>query len=249
MRITKLTRWSWLLAQQGGALPHRRRTRGSVLGGASGFQCTASKIRTSLPVDQCRPILEVVPYRTAGERAVAFLVVLQDSNVLRPRSERACRWTTAVPFLIKIPTFIDLGEKEPSTSWEASHQVSGLMRITKLTRWSWLLAQQGGALPHRRRTRGSVLGGASGFQFKIPTFIDLGEKEPSTSWEASHQVSGLMRITKLTRWSWLLAQQGGALPHRRRTRGSVLGGASGFQCTASKIRTSLPVDHCRPILE
>ena len=80
-------------------------------------------------------------------------------------------------------------------------------------------------------------------------FIDLGEKEPSTSWEARHQVSGLMRITKLTRRSWLLAQQGGALPHRRRTRGSVRGGASGFQCTASKIRTSLPADHCRPILE
>jgi hypothetical protein len=30
------------------------------------------------------------------------------------------------------------------------------MRITKLTRRSWLLAQQGGALPHRRRTCGSV---------------------------------------------------------------------------------------------
>ncbi|KAL0293371.1 UNVERIFIED_CONTAM: NADH dehydrogenase [ubiquinone] iron-sulfur protein 2 [Sesamum calycinum] len=48
--------------------------------------------------------------------------------------------------------------------------------------------------------------------------------------EARHQVSGLMRITKLTRRSWLLAQEGGALPHRRRTRGSVRGGASGFQC-------------------
>ncbi|KAL0386788.1 UNVERIFIED_CONTAM: NADH dehydrogenase [ubiquinone] iron-sulfur protein 2 [Sesamum latifolium] len=82
-----------------------------------------------------------------------------------------------------------------------------------------------------------------------PFFIDLGEKETSTSWEARHQVSGLMRITKLTRRSWLLAQEGGALPHRRRTRGSVRGGASGFQCTASKIRTSLPADHCRPILE
>ncbi|GLT77472.1 hypothetical protein SLA2020_490520 [Shorea laevis] len=86
-------------------------------------------------------------------------------------------------------------------------------------------------------------------QLTSPVFIDLGEKEPSTSWEARHQVSGLMRITKLTRRSWLLAQQGGALPHRRRTRGSVRGGASGFQCTASKIRTSLPADHCRPILE
>ncbi|GER45592.1 NADH dehydrogenase subunit 7 [Striga asiatica] len=82
-----------------------------------------------------------------------------------------------------------------------------------------------------------------------PFFIDLGEKERSTSWEARHQVSGLMRITKLTRRSWLLAQEGGALPHRRWTRGSVRGGASGFQCTASKIRTSLPADHCRPILE
>ncbi|KAK8505521.1 hypothetical protein V6N12_075863 [Hibiscus sabdariffa] len=77
----------------------------------------------------------------------------------------------------------------------------------------------------------------------------LWEKESSTSWEVRHQVSGLMRITKLTRRSWLLAQQGGALPYRRRTRGSVHGGASGFQCTASKIRTSLSTDHCHPILE
>ncbi|PHT51435.1 hypothetical protein CQW23_11182 [Capsicum baccatum] len=82
-----------------------------------------------------------------------------------------------------------------------------------------------------------------------PFFIDLEEKEPSTSWEARHRVSGLMRITKLARQSWLLAQQGGALPHRRRKRGSVRGGASGFQCIASKIRTSLPAEHCRPILE
>nr|GEW75835.1 hypothetical protein [Tanacetum cinerariifolium] len=37
-----------------------------------------------------------------GGRAVAFVVVLQDSNVLRPRSERACRWTTAVPFLSEL---------------------------------------------------------------------------------------------------------------------------------------------------
>jgi len=44
----------------------------------------------------------VVPYRTAGGRAVAFVVVLQDSNVLRPRSERACRRTTAVPFLSEL---------------------------------------------------------------------------------------------------------------------------------------------------
>ncbi|TXG46223.1 hypothetical protein EZV62_028254 [Acer yangbiense] len=66
-------------------------------------------------------------------------------------------------------------------------------------------------------------------QLTSPFFIDLGEKEPSTCWEARHQVSGLMRITKLTRRSWLLAQLGGALPHRRRTRGSVRGGASGFQ--------------------
>ncbi|KAK9074887.1 hypothetical protein SSX86_003206 [Deinandra increscens subsp. villosa] len=83
----------------------------------------------------------------------------------------------------------------------------------------------------------------------LPSSLIWGEKEPSTSWEARHQVSGLMRITKLTRRSWLLAQQGGALPRRRRTRGSVRGGASGFQCIASKIRTSLPADHCRPILE
>ncbi|GKA43222.1 hypothetical protein Tco_0735946 [Tanacetum coccineum] len=65
-------------------------------------------------------------------------------------------------------------------------------------------------------------------QVTSPLFIDLGEKEPSTSWEARHQVSGLMRITKLTCQSWLLAQQGGALSHRRRTRGSVHSDASGF---------------------
>ncbi|EXC33547.1 NADH dehydrogenase [ubiquinone] iron-sulfur protein 2 [Morus notabilis] len=86
-------------------------------------------------------------------------------------------------------------------------------------------------------------------QLTSPFFIDLGEKKLSTCWEARHQVSGLMRITKLTHQSWLLAQQGGSLPHHRQTRGSVRGGASGFQCTASKIRTSLPADHCRPILE
>ncbi|GMY34715.1 NADH dehydrogenase subunit 7 [Fagus crenata] len=86
-------------------------------------------------------------------------------------------------------------------------------------------------------------------QLTSPFFIDLGEKELSTSWETRHQVSGLMRITKLTRQSWLLAQQGGALPHRRRTRGSVRGGASGFQCIASKIRTSLPANHYHPIFE
>lgn len=44
----------------------------------------------------------MVPYRTAGARAVAFVVVLQDSNVLRPRSERACRRTTAVPFFSEL---------------------------------------------------------------------------------------------------------------------------------------------------
>ncbi|KAK4707146.1 hypothetical protein R3W88_033285 [Solanum pinnatisectum] len=62
------------------------------------------------------------------------------------------------------------------------------------------------------------------------------EREPSTGWEARHQVSGLMRITK-----WCLTAPASG--------GSVRGGASGFQCTASKIRTSLPADHCRPILE
>ncbi|KAL8102165.1 hypothetical protein AgCh_026891 [Apium graveolens] len=34
--------------------------------------------------------------------AVAFVVVLQDSNVLRPRSERACQRTTAIPFLSEL---------------------------------------------------------------------------------------------------------------------------------------------------
>lgn len=59
MRRTKLTHWSWLLAQLGGALP-------------------------------------------AGARKVVFVVVLQDSNVLRPRSEQACRRTTAVPFFSEL---------------------------------------------------------------------------------------------------------------------------------------------------
>ncbi|KAK4358951.1 hypothetical protein RND71_021180 [Anisodus tanguticus] len=45
-----------LRSKVGGALQNRRRSRGSVRGGASGFQCTASKIRMSLP--DCRPILE-----------------------------------------------------------------------------------------------------------------------------------------------------------------------------------------------
>ncbi|GMY34885.1 NADH dehydrogenase [ubiquinone] iron-sulfur protein 2 [Fagus crenata] len=66
-------------------------------------------------------------------------------------------------------------------------------------------------------------------QLTSPFFIDLGEKEPSTSWETRHL--------------------GGALPHCRRTCGSIYGGASRFQCIASKIRTSLPAHHCRPILE
>jgi hypothetical protein len=54
-----------------------------------------------------------------------------------------------------------------------------------------------------------------------------------------------MRITKqLTRRScW----HNRVVHFRRRPRNSVRGGASGFQCTASKIRTSLPADHCRPI--
>uniref|UniRef100_A0A0D3D3L7 Uncharacterized protein n=1 Tax=Brassica oleracea var. oleracea TaxID=109376 RepID=A0A0D3D3L7_BRAOL len=59
--------------------------------------------------------------------------------------------------------------------------------------------------------------------------------------------SGSMKVVDIS--TYIQLQQGGALPRRRRTRGSVRGGASGFQCTASKIRTSLPADHCRPILE
>nr|XP_033510830.1 NADH dehydrogenase [ubiquinone] iron-sulfur protein 2-like [Nicotiana tomentosiformis] len=61
-------------------------------------------------------------------------------------------------------------------------------------------------------------------QLTSPFFIDLGERNCLP--EAKHQVSGLMRITKLTCQSWLPAQQGGALPHRMWTRGSVRGGAS-----------------------
>ncbi|KAI5667544.1 hypothetical protein M9H77_17397 [Catharanthus roseus] len=105
--------------------------------------------------------------------------------------------------------------------------------------------------PSRSRMKLSMKSIALHFRFfgRIHFFIDLGKNEASTNWEARHQVSGLMRITKLTRRSWLLAQQGGALLHRRRTRSNVRSVASGFQCTASKIRTSLPVDHCRLILE
>ncbi|EXC08241.1 hypothetical protein L484_012697 [Morus notabilis] len=73
-----------------------------------------------------------------------------------------------------------------------------------------------------------------------PFFIDLGEKELSTCWEARHQVSGLMRITKLTRQSWLLAQQGGALPHHRRTRGCLYS-ADGLTFLASKLSGSIPL--------
>ncbi|KAK8941803.1 hypothetical protein KSP40_PGU005443 [Platanthera guangdongensis] len=53
----------------------------------------------------------------------------------------------------------------------------------------------------------------------------------------------MRRVAKLTCRSWLLAQLGGALPHHRSTHGSVRGSASGFQYTASKIRTSLSVYH------
>ncbi|KAK8935389.1 hypothetical protein KSP39_PZI014084 [Platanthera zijinensis] len=59
----------------------------------------------------------------------------------------------------------------------------------------------------------------------------------------------MRRVVKLTRWSWLLAQLGGALPHRMRTRGSVHGGASGFQCSTDERLRSEPADHYRPILE
>ncbi|KAK8937507.1 hypothetical protein KSP39_PZI012670 [Platanthera zijinensis] len=59
----------------------------------------------------------------------------------------------------------------------------------------------------------------------------------------------MRRVAKLTRRSWLLAQLGGALPHRRCTRGSVRGGASGFQCSTDERLRSEPADHCRPILE
>ena len=53
-------------------------------------------------------------------------------------------------------------------------------------------------------------------------------------------------VSELAEGKW---RGGGALPYCRRMRGSVHGGASGFQCTTSKIRTSLPADHCCPILE
>ncbi|KAK8544889.1 hypothetical protein V6N13_061544 [Hibiscus sabdariffa] len=121
----------------------------------------------------------------------------------------------------------------------SNETINGIVRCVKCRPSPFLIeTQHSASLPVLRKN-----------QLTSPFFIDLGEKESSTSWEVRHQVSGLMRITKLTRRSWLLAQQGGALPYRRRTRGSVHGGASGFQCTASKIRTSLSTDHCHPILE
>ncbi|CAI9763073.1 unnamed protein product [Fraxinus pennsylvanica] len=45
-----------------------------------------------------------------------------------------------------------MGKNETSSSWKARHQVSGLMRITKLTLQSWLLPQEGDAL-HSCRDR------------------------------------------------------------------------------------------------
>ncbi|KAK1414620.1 hypothetical protein QVD17_30369 [Tagetes erecta] len=94
------------------------------------------------------------------------------------------RHSASLPVLRKnqaLPSSLIWGEREPSTSWEARHQVSGLMRITKLTRRSWLLAQQGGALPHRRRTRGSVRGGASGFQFLSLAHLQVKDSLPTLS--------------------------------------------------------------------
>ena len=45
---------------------------GSVCGGASGFQCTASNIRTSLLVDHCRLILEFCPLRMQMKDCIGF---------------------------------------------------------------------------------------------------------------------------------------------------------------------------------
>jgi len=67
-----------------------------------------------------------------------------------------------------------------------------------------------------------------------PFLIDLGEKKFVYELETRHQSCGLMMITILTRQSWLLVQQSGALPHRKHTHGIVRGGSSGFQCIAFK---------------
>ncbi|KAK1419457.1 hypothetical protein QVD17_28625 [Tagetes erecta] len=68
-------------------------------------------------------LFPVVPYRTAGGRTVAFVVVLQDSNVLRPRSERACRRTTTVPFLSQL---------------ERSHLITELARSYRFRLGCWI---------------------------------------------------------------------------------------------------------------
>ncbi|GJS10073.1 hypothetical protein Tco_0366869 [Tanacetum coccineum] len=46
-----------------------------------------------------KPFYQLGSLDIMRDAAVAFVVVLQDSNVLRPRSERACWRTTAIPFL------------------------------------------------------------------------------------------------------------------------------------------------------
>ncbi|KAK6117447.1 hypothetical protein DH2020_048807 [Rehmannia glutinosa] len=82
------------------------------------------------------------------------------------------------------PFFIDPREKETSTSWEARHQVSGLMRITKRHAGVGLLAQEGGALPHRS-------GRAVAFVV-VPGF---------QSASRSNELAGDHRVPFLSEWS------------------------------------------------
>nr|GEW90610.1 NADH dehydrogenase [ubiquinone] iron-sulfur protein 2 [Tanacetum cinerariifolium] len=63
---------SSLIWEKGNRLPvgklDIKRTRDSIRGGASGFQCIASKIITSLSMDHCRPILELIHVRANEHR-------------------------------------------------------------------------------------------------------------------------------------------------------------------------------------
>nr|GEW37794.1 ribosomal protein S12, mitochondrial [Tanacetum cinerariifolium] len=87
IRIEEMRQSVWIIVQCPNQMPS------GMINADDRKLCPPSRSRMKLSMES------VVPYRTAGGRAIAFVVVLQDSNVLRPRSERACRRTTAVPFL------------------------------------------------------------------------------------------------------------------------------------------------------
>ncbi|KAK8937099.1 hypothetical protein KSP39_PZI012667 [Platanthera zijinensis] len=76
-RVAKLTRRSWLLAQLGGALPHRRRTRGSVRGGASGTTGDLSRVYRAMLRKQ-QTLLATLGRTTPVHHGVAPLANLPD---------------------------------------------------------------------------------------------------------------------------------------------------------------------------